>query len=314
LAYPLYRKSGVIATELRREIVNGIYQKYLQQAGFYLIEMYSGRLKAGSKAYKEQFAHLSRVIHHAKGDRSVFETFTPESTTIALLGQVKAGKSSLVNLLLQQQEATTSILPETKEVKRYRFLVPNTSIPVTLLDTPGYSEADATSQQVKEITKGVESADIVLLVLAANSPAKQADVRLLQQLSEHYRQYPHLKPPKVLGVLTHIDQLRPLREWSPPYDWRSPRTDKELSIAEAVKYAREVFGPTIVDYVAICTKEGSSEYQSEAVDELMGLIVERLNEGQSVALVRAYYDHLKRHRLERIVDQLGNFVKRTLAK
>src|SRR5262249_59470201 len=39
--------------------------------------------------------------------------------TITLVGQVKAGKSSLVNALLGEQRAKTNVLPETRDVTRY---------------------------------------------------------------------------------------------------------------------------------------------------------------------------------------------------
>ena len=41
------------------------------------------------------------------------------TVTIAVIGQVKAGKSSLVNCLLGEQRAAVDVLPLTQTVQRY---------------------------------------------------------------------------------------------------------------------------------------------------------------------------------------------------
>lgn len=313
LAYPIFRKSGVIATEIRGEIVTTIYQKFVQMAGFYLIEMYSGRLKAGSDVYKERFSHLIGAVRHAKGDRSKLDQINPQDLCITIVGQVNAGKSSLVNQLLRGQHAITSVLPETKQVNRHRFLLEQSSIQISLLDTPGYSDSQITKESSEEILKGVLAADIVLLVLAAHTPAKQADVLLLDQLMQHYREHPELKPPRVLGVLTHIDLLRPKQEWQPPYNWQSPHTTKEESIHDSIEYCRELFGGHIAEFVPVCLHPSKCEEQS-AIDELLEIITSEVSQGQAVALVRAYYDQFQQGRLERVVDQVANLVKHSLRK
>lgn len=313
LAYPIYRKSGVIATELRGEVMTTIYQKFVQMAGFYLIEMYSGRLKAGSRIYKERFGHLVGAVRHAKGDRSKLDQIKPQNLSITIVGQVNAGKSSLVNHLTREQHAITSIMPETKHVHRHRFNLDESSIQISLLDTPGYSDSMISGESSEEILKGVLAADIVLLVLAANSPAKQPDVLMLNQLSKHYREHPELKPPRVIGVVTHIDLLRPIQEWQPPFNWRFPTTSKERSIHETIEYCRELFGDSIRDYVPVCLLASKLSEQS-AIEELLELITSEVSQGQAVALVRAYYDQFQKGRLEKVVDQVASLVKQSIRK
>ena len=67
-------------------------------------------------------------------------------------------------------------------------------------------------------------------------------MKLLGELTAWLQANLHRKPPPVLGVLTHIDQLRPTLQWTPPYAWREPSQPKEHSIAGAVAYTREQFG------------------------------------------------------------------------
>jgi hypothetical protein len=165
----------------------------------------------------------------------------------------------------------------------------------------------------EEILKGVLAADIVLLVLAANSPAKQPDVLMLNQLSKHYREHPELKPPRVIGVVTHIDLLRPIQEWQPPFNWRFPTTSKERSIHETIEYCRELFGDSIRDYVPVCLLASKLSEQS-AIEELLELITSEVSQGQAVALVRAYYDQFQKGRLEKVVDQVASLVKQSIRK
>ena len=68
LAYPIWRKSGRVTVELQNGLISAIYQVYLRQVSYYLIEMYSGRLQGGSQRYRQQFGHLAAAVHRSSGD------------------------------------------------------------------------------------------------------------------------------------------------------------------------------------------------------------------------------------------------------
>ncbi|QDV23122.1 GTPase family protein [Aureliella helgolandensis] len=308
LTYPLWRKSGRIAVKLQDELLSMFYQRYLRQVGFYLIEMYSGRLKGGSRQYRLHFGTAAAKLHAAGDANQALAELEEVHTKIAVMGQVKAGKSSLINALLQETVAETSLLPETRQVNCYQFSLPDSDKTLTLLDTPGYDEAAPPKQLLREIQTATDQADMVLLVLAANSPAREADVALLRKLQEHYRQNAQLKPPPIIAVLTHIDRLKPAREWSPPYDWRSPYSAKEESIAGAVQYNREVFGPLIVDCVPIYTGN-LAESITGANEELIPVLVRHLDRGHAAAILKAYYQKLDRERFRQIYQQVWGLAK-----
>src|SRR5262249_26245415 len=59
-----------------------------------------------------------------------------------------------------------------------------------------------------------------------------------------------------LAVLTHIDLLSPAMEWSPPYDWQSPKRPKEVQMREAVAAAREQLGDLVAGGVPPCGAPG----------------------------------------------------------
>ncbi len=84
-----------MSVELQNEAIRAFYQHYLQQVSFYLIEMYSGRLRGGSQKYRARFAHLSSAAHAAGGDLEQFAQAEAIDTVIAVMGQVKAAKAVL---------------------------------------------------------------------------------------------------------------------------------------------------------------------------------------------------------------------------
>ncbi|TWU45557.1 GTP-binding protein YsxC [Novipirellula aureliae] len=311
-AYPLWRKSGQVVVELQDELVRRFYQRYLRQVGYYLIEMYSGRLKAGSQQYRQRFAEMATAVHAARGDARPLELLQDLETTIAVMGQVKAGKSSLINALTGDATAKTSVLPETQNVARYQFRLPDSDNNLILLDTPGYSEADVTRKQRSEIRTAVEKADIVLLVMAANSPARDADVKMLKTLSDYYQTKRQLRPPTIIGVLTHIDLLRPVREWQPPYDWRNPHELKEESMAAAVAYCQELFGSTVSDYACVYTGD-VHPLENQVVDEVVGTLLAHLQQGKSAAVLKAFYKQLSEKRVSELTKQVIGLLKSALS-
>lgn len=303
LAYPLWLKSGQVGVELQNELLRGFYQRYLRQLGFYMIEMYSGRLKGGSRAYRAQFGQLSAMAHAAGGDADILKRQNDVSTTIAVMGQVKAGKSSLINALVKLPVAKVGVLPETRQVSRYEYSIPMSDKVLALLDTPGYSEADVSRQQLREIQTAGLDADIILLVMAANVGAREADVKVAKELAQHYQKNPRLRPPVLIAVMTHIDLLRPVGEWQPPYDWRHPTGPKEESISAAVSYVKELFGDSIADFACVCL--GQERVNSSSVaDEIVPLLTEHLDQAHATAVLKAFYDQLSRDRLAKLLRQL----------
>ena len=68
--------------------------------------------------------------------------------TIAVFGQVKAGKSSLINALLGEQRAVTDVLPTTAGVARYDLHPKGIPSHLVLLDTVGYGHEGPKADQI----------------------------------------------------------------------------------------------------------------------------------------------------------------------
>src|SRR5439155_17504622 len=173
-----------------------------------------------------------------------------------VLGQVKAGKSSLINALLGEQLARTDVLPATADITRYELQPPDIPSRLVLLDTVGYGHAGPREDQLKATQEAARQADLVLLVMQARNPARQTDLELLQGLERWFAPRPGLKLPPILVILTHIDLLTPAMEWSPPYDWQHPDRLKEQQIQEAVVTVRDQFAPYVVGCVPVCSAPG----------------------------------------------------------
>ncbi len=292
-----------VTTEIQTELLAVIYFRFMRQMGFYLIEMNSGRLRGGADAYRRAFPRGTTPENVQASLESPLSRMRAQSVTVALVGQVSSGKSSLINALTGVQQAAVDILPETKSVTRYQLPVGDPPVAITLLDTPGYGEAGASSDQIKQIRTALQESNAVLVVMDAHSPAREADRRTIRELEDWYRSQPRFKPPPMLGVLTHIDLLRPVLEWSPPYDWREPTREKERTIAEAVEYVKQLFPGSFVDYIAICA-DAARKRTWGVLEELVPALTALLNDAQSAALLRAFEQELDQSQMRTLLKQV----------
>lgn len=296
--------------QVKSNLLGAFCRFYLQRVGYYLIELNSGRLRGGSSRYRKM---IDLIDSHEPGSSdqppAAKSTDTPPTVTvtIAIVGQVKAGKSSLANCLLGDQQAAVDILPLTRDVTRYELagttLADGTTSRLVLLDTAGYSDAGTTAAQNDATREAVRQADLVLLVMAATSPAKQADVEMLQEMNQWFETQHRLKPPPVIGVISKVDALSPVMEWAPPYHWEEPSRPKEHSIRDAVQYATQTLGAGLSASVPVVTnREGHRVYGIE--EWLLPTIALHLDEARAVSLVRTLHQDYDKQKLGQVVSQL----------
>jgi uncharacterized protein len=172
---------GSATKQLQENMLAWAYAVFIGRVGFYLIEMNSGRLRSGTQRYRrlvrqeQRREGSTRLGGEASAAAEAPSTAAePCEVVVAVVGQVNAGKSSLINALLGQRTAETDVLPATRDVRRYRLRQADQHDSLwTLLDTPGYGEEGATSQQKRAIQTALHEADLVLLVMKATSPARQ---------------------------------------------------------------------------------------------------------------------------------------------
>lgn len=271
--------------KVQQNVLVWFFAAYVQRLGVYLIELYSGRLRVGAERYLELKEHHAEVNH----------------LRIVLIGQTNVGKSSLVNAILGEQLAATDVLPATTQAQRYALKLDGIKTSLELIDTVGYGSQGPTELQSQATASLIQSADAVLLVLHARSPGRQADLIQLQRMEDSLKVQPNLRRPPVLAVLTHIDLLSPMMEWSPPYDWLNPAVPKARSIHDAVLIVHKQFQDRVMVTVPACTAEGKQFGIQEAVLPALTAI---LDQAAGVALLRVLNNERKQDRVKKVFMQL----------
>ncbi|MEW4530761.1 GTPase domain-containing protein [Maioricimonas sp. JC845] len=295
--------------EVQTGVLAAFYSMFIRQVGYYCIEMNSGRLRAGADHYRAAMARLeSRTSTKALPGPTAIDAPPPEeeigdtSVTVAVIGQVKAGKSSLINALIGENRAAVDVLPKTQDVEEYRLTWPDQQAELRLLDTAGYADAGATREQLRGMYSAFERSDLVLLVLDARSPAREPDRVVLETMQTWYHERKQLKPPPVVAVLTHIDGLSPVLEWTPPYDWVEPTTPKAKSISEAAAYQIELFGERLSAVVPVCS-DAAADRVSGVDEELVPVMVTLLDQARASALLRTLHHEIRQERLRQLRTQ-----------
>jgi predicted GTPase len=281
---------------LQTNLLQWFYAAFVHRMGHYLIDLHSGRLALGATRYRELVTGR-RAPAGADGEPAE----DVRQVTVTLMGQVKAGKSSLVNALLGENKAKTDVLPATADVDRHEFQPEDVPTRLVLLDTVGYGHEGPKADQVKATREAAKTSDLLLLVLHARNPARKADVEMLAGLRSWFASKPDLKMPPVVAVLTHIDLLSPSMEWSPPYNWSKPRRPKEQSIHDALVAAFEQLGELAPLTVPVCTAAG----RVYGVDEfLLPVVADLLDEVHGVALLRCLRAEKDAGKIRRVFHQM----------
>jgi predicted GTPase len=287
---------------LQQNLLLWFYTAFVHRLGAYLIELNSGRLRIGATRYRELLeGAASAPSETTPPDGHSQPAESARQVTIAVLGQVKAGKSSLINALLGERRALTDVLPATAGVERYDLHPQGIPSHLVLLDTVGYSHEGPKADQLAATRECARQADLVLLVLHARNPARQADVKLLGDLRDWFAAHPELKQPPLLAVVTHIDLLSPALQWSPPYDWRQPTRPKEENIQQALTAVWEQVGDYAAGVVPVCTAPG----KVYGIEEwLMPAVAEQLDEAHGVALLRCLRAEIDEDKVRKVFHQL----------
>jgi uncharacterized protein len=163
------------------------------EVGRAAIDLYSGRL-----ALSEEELRLAQERDRAPAAVAV------APVRILLVGQVNAGKSSLVNALAQETRCAIGPLPTTARVAEYQLELEGRPA-VSLVDVPGLDGGVA-----QELRAQAERADLVLWV-AATQPARSADRQALDDLRSWARAQLARRPPRSNGSRLMTSPHRPDR-------------------------------------------------------------------------------------------------------
>ena len=265
-ALVLDRTSTLLSERARRHATRLL----VIELGRTAIELYSGRLVLSATELSDAAAAEAVGATEASDDAPL---------RVMLAGAINAGKSSTLNALAGEIRGEVSPLPGRNDVVEH--IVRQDGKPVlVLVDPPGIGPDAARNARLETLA---HRADMVLWVISATQPARQSDVAALRALRSSFAAELDRRPPPILVVLTHIDQLRPAAEWNPPYNVVTPRGRKETMIAEALReVARELDMPEDA-VVPVALAPGRDTYN---IDMLWGSIAQRLAESRSRQLER----------------------------
>jgi predicted GTPase len=266
---------NTVANELSQHLIRA----YIDKLGYYAIELYSGQISLDDNSPTERLSPKSEQNLSAIAER---EQHT-EPLRLLLIGQVSSGKSSLINALIGEMKCAASPLPTTSNITAH-LLEREGLQQVILLDTPGYgglTPPHASMQLKNELNK----VDVILLVCNASHASRAEDAKQLDSIRQYFQtECTNQALPVIIAVVTHIDRLRPLQEWQPPYNILSPDNTKASNIQHVcVAIAQELALP-VTSLVPVCLAADKPVYNIE--EGLMTLIQQELKAVQQVYYLR----------------------------
>jgi tRNA A37 threonylcarbamoyladenosine biosynthesis protein TsaE len=247
-----------ISDELQQRLQHLLLLEVLQVA----IDLYGGHFR---------FDDQELPVSDAAGEDRQRMAAPPEPLRVCLIGQVGAGKSTLVNVLTTQLRAEVSALPATDTVQVYSCTVDGDEA-INLVDLPGLN---GDGKLEKKLFEQVIDSDLVLWVLKANQPARALDQHFRALVDEWESTHNDRKPPVLVGVMNQVDRLVPHGAWNPD-DPAQARV-----IRQALDYNRELLG---LDHILpLAVPEQAAHFNVQA---LLEILQERYEEGLNVQLNR----------------------------
>lgn len=269
--------SQVALSEFKKWLV----KTYILKVGYYAIELYSGRLAATSKPINSlQSSATERDLAHI-GEQT--EKLANEPLRILIAGQTNAGKSTLINRLFTHLRAPDDSVPCTREVTAYHLkseaLEGDHGFEGILMDTPGYGVGLEWLQNYEE---SLDQVDLLFLVCSVRDAAREADRVFLEAFKAHFTGQLQRRLPPIIVVATHIDQIRPVREWSPPYNIVEPDNTKAVGIRAALQAIRSdlQLDQYDADIVPVCLTHTYN------IDILWLALAERLDDAHKAKVLR----------------------------
>jgi tRNA modification GTPase len=141
--------------------------------------------QATTEALKNDIEAMIEALNAAADEKAA--KIVRDGLTVAIAGAPNAGKSSLMNAMLQSDRAIVTDVPgTTRDVLSERLRV--NGLDMTLMDTAGLRDAaDAIEREgVARAKRAMDSADVVLLVLDGSVPEGEAEKLLINQADERF--------------------------------------------------------------------------------------------------------------------------------
>ncbi len=256
----------------------------IRRTGFYAIQLYSGQLVLDEVDFKLPTSATKEILEQVDTRTT---SLAEDPLRILILGQVKAGKSSLINALFGETRSAVDVVPCTDGIEPH-LLERDGMQQALIFDSAGYADVASAGKSLARARDQVLKCDAILMVCSAMTAARQPDSQLLTDLRQIFQADPDRAFPAFLVVLTHIDQVRPFREWSPPYDITHPSTPKAVQIRDAMDAVATDLDVPIEDVIPVCLAADRTYNVEEA---LMPALLAALPEAQRSRYLRCLREH-----------------------
>jgi predicted GTPase len=331
---------GPLFHRVRQNLIIWFHTLFIHRLGHYLIELQSGRLKVGSRRYRELRTQHVRLDSHPsqrftpgvgsppaspEGTTPPFTPIptetpsetpdsTPASLTVVIAGPQGAGKTHLITTWAEEIEGDKHPVHEAREPRHgeepkradspQRTLTTATGEILQLVEAPGFG-TDPQAIDLQEAATTIAQADMVLLVTSAVSPGRHWEVQWLQKYREFFASRPHLRRPPLLVVVTHVDLLPPVSEWPPSDNGSSVPGKKEAAIRECVEFVAEQLGIDAMAVIPVGLRPG----QVWGIREhLWPAVIYQLNAAHSAALLRRVYTEVETERWQKVGQQFQHLI------
>ena len=277
------------------ELRGWLLDAYVKKVGYHAIELYGREQVATPGAVRRHVtAASSRDLDQ---DATVASRLVEEPLRVLVVGQVNAGKSSLINALFDEPRAAVDVVPLTAGVEAY-VLDRDDVERAIVLDTAGHAGPDG-RDPLRQAAEAIRASDLVILACSATSAARGPDRELLDRLAEVFQRATG-EPTVTLAVLTHIDQLRPFREWQPPYDVARPERPKAASIRQAMEAVARDLDLPLERVVPVCL---APDRRYNVEEGLVPAILGQLDGARRLRYLRCRRDVRDAERWARLLDQ-----------
>ena len=276
--------TGKLAVYPKGLLERWLLQTVVKKIGYYAIALYSGHIAPFSMPLPEP--------------ESAENALARRPLRVLVAGQTNAGKSSLINGLLGEFKTTVDILPVDDEARIYTLRHQDMD-EALIYDSPGYSD-DNTWFSKNERHLG--DFDLVIIVCSAMQAGREADRRFLTAFKNWFGTRLERHMPPVLAVITHIDNVRPFKEWNPPYDVENPENPKARNIREAIETVAETLELDRADCIPVCLSTPTQGYNIEAV---MATMASKLPESLRAQYLRTLAEGKHKEKIMLLLKQFG---------
>ncbi len=221
---------------------------------------------------------------------------------ILLLGPVNAGKSSLLNAMFSQQRSRRDILP-CPGVKGEHILDRDDVPRAVMLDSDGFGGAGDETVR-RRLFEAIEQIDLVIAVTSASQAARQLECDMLEEARRRFATSTRRTCPPIVVAATHIDELRPAREWRPPYDFIAGDSQKERSVRNATDAISRDFQVPINRVIPVSLTEGAEYNVEEGLMPAVAAALPEADRAKFLRLVEANRSLEAQERISRRLDTL----------